>query len=374
MNYKELLYNKDNVLSIYPELAVVLNTYDEIKFDNQTDNDKKKKADRSGLNKAIVINQLNYWNNINENKSRNFFDGHYWSYNSYAGWSETNFPFWSPTTVKRIFNSLENDGIIVSCKNNRLKIDNTKWYRINYERLQEIINIVEEYRAECAKNRSESQNILQDDQTSGQSDQTAGPKCTDDGVIMDLPLPENNNIDYPTEINNSETTNINAHNSKELGRSIHASRDVTRSEGHIPYINPDNCTQQEFHDFILAKSMVFCKKHQGNEEAANELAKIIEYFYKQYGENMGEKHPILSDKAFENVAIRYLYPPELLESNDIYGFGHYKDMIDKYFKTDYGRHHKKKYGTEFFPELSLPHFMSDEIRINLAKKVFTIPH
>ena len=89
---------------------------------------------------------------------------------------------------------------------------------------------------------------------------------------------------------------------------------------------------------------------------------------------MGEKHPILSDRAFENVVIRYLYPPELLESNDIYGFGHYKDMIDKYFKTDYGRHHKKKYGTEFFPELSLSHFMSDEIRTNLAKKAFQIPY
>ena len=186
---------------------------------------------------------------------------------------------------------------------------------------------------------------------------------------------------YTKELNTDElnkdklsTENINAHNSKELGRSIHASCDVTRSEGRIPYINPDNCTQQEFHDFILAKSMVFCKKHQGNEEAANELAKIIEYFYEQYEKEMGEKHPILSDRAFENVVIRYLYPPELLDSNDIYGSEYYKDMIDKYFKTDYGRHHKKKYGTEFFPELSLSHFMSDEIRTNLAKKAFQIPY
>lgn len=186
---------------------------------------------------------------------------------------------------------------------------------------------------------------------------------------------------YTKELNTDElnkdklsTENINAHNSKELGRSIHASCDVTRSEGRIPYINPDNCTQQEFHDFILAKSIIFCKKHQGNEKAANELAKIIEYFYEQYEKEMGEKHPILSDKAFENVAIRYLYPPELLDSNDIYGSEYYKDMIDKYFKTDYGRHHMKKYGTEIYLELSLSHFMSDEIRTNLAKKVFLIPY
>ena len=186
---------------------------------------------------------------------------------------------------------------------------------------------------------------------------------------------------YTKELNTDElnkdklsTENINAHNSKELGRSIHASRDATRSEGRLPYINPDNCTQQEFHDFILAKSMVFCKKHQGNEEAANELAEIIEYFYEQYEKEMGEKHPILSDRAFENVVIRYLYPPDLLDSNDIYGSEYYKDMIDKYFKTDYGRHHMKKYGTEIYLELSLSHFMSDEIRTNLAKKAFQIPY
>src|SRR5699024_3228250 len=179
MNYKELLYNKDNVLSIYPELAVVLNTYDEIKFSSQSNNDKKKKPDRSGLNKAIVINQINYWNGKNENKNRNFFDGHFWSYNSYAGWSKTNFPFWSPTTVKRIFNSLENYGIIISCKNNRLKIDNTKWYRINYERLQEIIDIVEKYRSETNAKNVENHDNCHNDHTSGHNDQTTGSECTD---------------------------------------------------------------------------------------------------------------------------------------------------------------------------------------------------
>lgn len=171
MNYKELLYDKDNVLCIYPELAVVLNTYDEIKFDNQVvDTCKKKKSDRSGLNKAIVINQLNYWNNKNENKNRNYFDGYFWSYNSYEGWAKTNFPFWSPATVKRIFTSLENDGIIVSCKNNRLKIDNTKWYRINYERLQEIIDIVEKHRSGNSRKDIENHDDIQNSPMSGQND------------------------------------------------------------------------------------------------------------------------------------------------------------------------------------------------------------
>lgn len=178
------------------------------------------------------------------------------------------------------------------------------------------------------------------------------------------------NNDYLTEI-----TNINAFNSDELKvNNIHAFCDVTRSEARIPYINPDNCTKQEFHDFILAKSMIFCKKHQGNDKGAIELTKIIEYFYEQYEKEMGEKHPILSDKVFENVVIRYLYPPELLDSYGVYDFEYYQDMIDKYFKIDYGRHHKKKYGEEISIELSLPHFMSDTIRENLFKNTSKIPY
>lgn len=274
----------------------------------------------------------------------------------------------SASQIRKYIAKLVDYGYIQKRNNPKYKWDRTLQYKVNLVNIAKALKAngysLNDYKIsipdsnaelnphQCAINESQSEH-----QASADSD--AIPETTSETTNKDC---------------NSETTNINAHNSKELGRSIHASRGVTRSEGRIPYINPDNCTQQEFHDFILAKSMVFCKKHQGNEEAANELAKIIEYFYKQYGENMGEKHPILSDKAFENVAIRYLYPPELLDSNDIYEFEYYQDMIDKYFMTDYGRHHKKKYGTEFFPELSLSHFMSDEIRTNLAKKAFQIPY
>ena len=48
----------------------------------------------------------------------------------------------------------------------------------------------------------------------------------------------------------------------------------------------------------------------------------------------------------------------------------YKELIDSYFKVQYGKH--KKSGV--VPDYSLSHFMSEEIRVNLAKNTFNIPH
>lgn len=67
MNYKELLFNKDKALTFYPDLAVILNEYDKylIKIGYEV-NGKKWKSKQCGLNAAIVVNQINYWNELNE--------------------------------------------------------------------------------------------------------------------------------------------------------------------------------------------------------------------------------------------------------------------------------------------------------------------
>ena len=47
------------------------------------------------------------------------------------------FPFWSVDTIKRAIRRLEDKGyIIATASYNRMKMDKTKWYRINYEKLQ----------------------------------------------------------------------------------------------------------------------------------------------------------------------------------------------------------------------------------------------
>lgn len=90
-------------------------------------------AKEIGLNEAIVLQQIHYW----VQKQINFEDGRYWVYNSYEEWMKQ-FPFWSLSTVKRIFRSLEDSELILSNNFNKLRIDKTKWYSVNYDKIKEL--------------------------------------------------------------------------------------------------------------------------------------------------------------------------------------------------------------------------------------------
>ena len=92
-------------------------------------------ATKIGLNESIVIQQIHYWNVINEKAKNNYKAGHYWTFNSYEEWSNQ-FPFWSISTIQRTVAKLEKLKLIVVGNFNRLKIDRTKWYRIDYFALE----------------------------------------------------------------------------------------------------------------------------------------------------------------------------------------------------------------------------------------------
>ena len=53
-----------------------------------------------GLNEALILQQVNYWIEINKKNKRSFHEGRYWTYNTINEWQEE-FPFWSTSTVKR---------------------------------------------------------------------------------------------------------------------------------------------------------------------------------------------------------------------------------------------------------------------------------
>ena len=122
-----------------------------------------------GLNEAIILQQLHYW----LEKSKNVRDGFRWVYNTYEEWQKQ-FPFWSESTIKRTIKKLEGQHLIIVGKYNKLKIDNTKWYRIDYEVLQNI----------------ENNTTGQNDQTCDQNDQTNRAKWSGGRGNMDRPLPE----------------------------------------------------------------------------------------------------------------------------------------------------------------------------------------
>lgn len=91
-----------------------------------------------GLNEAIVLQQVHYWCCLNEKTRKNYRNGFYWTYMSYPDWNTKEFPWWGITTVKTTFRNLENKGLLISGVFNKSGMDRTKWYRVNYDALEEL--------------------------------------------------------------------------------------------------------------------------------------------------------------------------------------------------------------------------------------------
>lgn len=90
-------------------------------------------AQKLGLNEAVILQQIHYWLVKSQHKK----DGRKWVYNTYKDW-QVQMPFWSERTIKRSIKSLEEQGYLLSANYNRLKMDKTKWYSIDYEKLAEL--------------------------------------------------------------------------------------------------------------------------------------------------------------------------------------------------------------------------------------------
>jgi len=184
-----------------------------------------------GLSESIVLQQVHYWLQKNKEEGRNLKDGFTWTYNTYIDWQEQ-FPFWSDSTIKRTISKLENMGLLVSASYNKEKFDRTKWYRIDYDALNNLVT------ARCGQNDpidnigvSEDESAITQEealpndhsQTNdarqalnirlGQNDPIEDSKltkstmsnCPDpsgqfdpmDDVKLTRPIPETNNRDYP---------------------------------------------------------------------------------------------------------------------------------------------------------------------------------
>lgn len=258
MNFKELFIDKSKTLIVNTDLALVL----------------------GDLNEAIVLNQLNYWLEINKKAEKNLVDGKYWVYNSYSDWRINNFPYWSEKTIQRAFTRLENKGVVLSANYNKLAIDKTKWYTIDTEKLQEL---VDEFNSDEDKmtNRQDNMTDRQDKMTcrEGQSDR---------------PLPEitteNINRDYNSEITNKDNASIS------IDGEVHTSfsekptaRAVTRDEM-----------------LLKEKDMVdrfnnICDSDIDNSAICDCVKDGFKMYMQLYEIYFHKVHPILTDKTLKNV-------------------------------------------------------------------------
>lgn len=288
MNLRDLFIDKSKTLIVNTDLALVL----------------------GDLNEAIILNQLNYWLEINKKADKNFIDGKYWVYNSYAEWRENDFPYWSEKTIQRTFTRLENKGIVISSNYNKMCIDKTKWYSIDFEVLEEMIKAYD------------SNKISEEDKMSCREGQ------------YDRPIPKNTTKDYSYAF------------SKEKG-TLCFSDEKAVGQSNVKYRIDDvpNLVSRYAEPNTPGSRII-------------ELRNIIQYFISRYEEESDIRHIDVSDSAIKSIVDAYFHPTGKVvdcEAED------YMWMIDDYFATDYKMNGKRV-------SKSLQHFFSGKIRENIYMK------
>lgn len=288
MNLRDLFIDKSKTLIVNTDLALVL----------------------GDLNEAIILNQLNYWLEINKKADKNFIDGKYWVYNSYAEWRENDFPYWSEKTIQRTFTRLENKGIVISANYSKMCIDKTKWYSIDFEVLEEMIKAYD------------SNKISEEDKMSCREGQ------------YDRPIPKNTTKDYSYAFPKGKGT-------------LCFSPEKAVGQSNVKYRIDDvpNLVSRYAEPNTLGSRIV-------------ELRNIIIYFIDRYNENSNTRHIDVSDSAIKSIVDAYFHPTGKVvdcEAED------YMWMIDDYFATDYKMNGKRVVK-------SLQHFFSGKIRENIYMK------
>lgn len=87
-----------------------------------------------GMLQAQILTQVDYWTD----RTSNTYDGHKWVYNSINDWHKQ-FYWVALSTLKRAFAELEKQGLLVTGNFNKVKYDRTKWYRVDYDKLDKLI-------------------------------------------------------------------------------------------------------------------------------------------------------------------------------------------------------------------------------------------
>lgn len=356
MNYKELLFNKDKALTFYPDLAVILNEYDKylVKIGYEV-NGKKWKSKQCGLNAAIVVNQINYWNELNEKlkSKKHFKDGYYWTYHAYDKWAKEDFPFWSGDTVRRAVKFLEDIRLVISTDEyNSWKADNTKWYRIDFGKLQEIINIVEELRKERQEDEIEEQVADTVNADCGRvmascidglgSVPKAVPEITTENTIRDY-IPENTPNSFSDEKDNSKET-LELHNSPVTEKQESESR-ISMSLG----VKQKQSKERPLKD-MPTRAKEIADNLVGDTELSEGVQECIAYFLEKYKRKNRKEHLPLRNETLqsvvevmlssltvphdENLENRYqcVFYPLVSEASE---WEDRKEVIDKYFDTDF---------------------------------------
>ena len=155
-----------------------------------------KLATEIGLNEAIVLQQMHYW----LKKSNHNYDGRRWIYNSFPDWQK-HFPFWSVMTIKRAVYSLEKQNLLYVGNYNKAKFDKTKWYSINYEKLEGMKR--PSYQNDTTSVSKRNDGVYQNDTTNTRDYTEITTETTNNNILSGNPtasrIPYKEIVDYLNE-------------------------------------------------------------------------------------------------------------------------------------------------------------------------------
>lgn len=310
-------------------------------------------AVKLGLNEAIVLRQIYYWLEINEKLQRNYYDGRYWTFNTMEEWQKNNFPWWSTKTIERAFKSLISSGIVITGNYNKDQRDRTKWYSINEDVLENVLNDIvkeePETNSQCASGQNDERHRQNDEMHKDSSGEA---------------LPENTIKDYHSETTIQDTTSPselkeeekNAYHSNEWFNSQHIKNMLT--EENIQYTPID----RKSFNWSAFKNQVSVRIEElgytTSPYTTNRFLVVSKYFFKRYEERTRKPHTKINQDALDNILDKFGFGPnpDYFQNVEIET---YMKVIDEYFGTSFSEYTDHHYS----------HFMSGYIRKNLLMKV-----
>lgn len=326
MNFKELFVDKSKTLIINTDLALIL----------------------GDLNEAIVLNQLNYWIEINKKAKKNFIDDKYWVYNSYGDWKTNDFPYWSEKTIQRAFTRLESKGVVISANYNKLAIDRTKWYTIDTEKLQELVDKF---------NSDKDKKTERQDSMTGQQD-----KMTYREEQCDRPLPENTSENTNRDYIPENTSKSNSLNREQCNSFLPKDKKAKEFKPISEYTQSDWEVAEER---MISRAGRIAYDWTNDETLKENTEAFFKYFLEKHGECTGEYHYPLTDKVLSRVVDNLTKETDI--ERDGYTDTYYAAISDMDDNTDYKMLVDEYFNTKFSAkcDYSLVHFSSEKVLINI---------
>ena len=351
MDYRSLFINKDKVVLASIDLACVV----------------------GDLEEAVALNQVSYWIEKYKETNHNFKDGKYWVYNSYQKWHDDNFPFWHTSKIQRIFKSLEKKGLLISANYNNAGFDKTKWYSIDYEKLQKMMD---ECICENEQSSTEDENTLSDNESSLIENEQSliDSDCSIPVDYIQDNTTEDNNRDYNTEnIDNSFSEEKVRSNSQQVGS-------VTPLRGELNSFSGEKKSQtkekhgktyskkelEQINNKMPYRAEMIANKITNNALLSRNVKDFVEYFLHERRKRIESPHMPMSDitlakivavltdgiKVDRGTYVDWYFP---IVDDSTKNSAYYEEVVDEYFNT------KFKCKTDY----SLSHFTQENVLTNI---------